>query len=163
MGLSAFQDILFIELAPSQTITSSVSPDVSSENARSFSVTVTIDPIKLVGVISLLPIREARWNEAKHQKRSSVVQNYLVYLQARQASKIAAHRMQNFAQSSRVASLNSQATHNPEQVNHLANSEYIAAATEMLNTNTREQIALEELAASVGLSSQAIINIINRQ
>lgn len=163
MGLSAFQDILFIELAPSQTTTSSASPDASSENARSFSVTVTIDPIKLVGVISLLPIREARWNEAKHQKRLTVIQNYLIYLQARQASKIAAYRMQKFAQSSRVASLDSQATYKPEQVNHLANSEYIATATEMLNTNTRERMALEELAASVGLSPQAIINVINGQ
>jgi hypothetical protein len=161
-GLSAFQDILFIELAPSQTITSSALPDASSENARSFSVTITIDPIKLVGIISLLPIREARWNEAKHQKRLTVVQYYLAYLQARQVSKITTYRMQKFVQNSHVANLNSQ-TVSSHQVNYLANSEYVTASTEMLNAKTREQLTLEELAACVGLSPQKMISIINSQ
>lgn len=44
MGLSAFQDILFVEMAPSQTTTSSALPDTSSESERSFSVTITVDP-----------------------------------------------------------------------------------------------------------------------
>jgi hypothetical protein len=60
VGLSAFQDILFVELAPSQTTTSSGLPDTSSASERSFSVTITVDPIKLVGAISLIPVREAR-------------------------------------------------------------------------------------------------------
>lgn len=162
MGLSAFQDILFVELAPSQTTISSTSPDASPENAHSFSVTITVDPIKLVGAISLVPVREARWNEAKNQKRLTVVQHYLAYLQARQASKIAAYRMQKFAQSSRVANVNSP-TSPPEKINHLANAEYVTAATEMLNANAREQITLEELAACIGLSPQQTINIINAQ
>ncbi|MBW4602166.1 MAG: hypothetical protein KME29_21990 [Calothrix sp. FI2-JRJ7] len=160
MGLSAFQDILFVELAPSQTTTSSALPDTSSASERSFSVTITVDPIKLVGAVSLIPVREARWNEAKHQKRLTVVQNYLAYIQARQVSKVAAYRMQKFAQSVRVASVNSP-TSPPEKINHLANAEYVTAATEMLNANAREQITLEELAACIGLSPQQTINIIN--
>jgi transcriptional regulator with XRE-family HTH domain len=43
----------------------------------------------------------------------------------------------------------------------LSNSEYVAAATEMLNTNAQQQITLEELAACVGLSASAIIPILN--
>jgi hypothetical protein len=163
MGLSAFQDILFVELAPSQTTTISALPDTESASERSFSVTITVDPIKLVGAVSLIPIREARWNEAKHQKRLAVVQYYLAYLQARQASKIAAYRMQKFAQNSHVASLKSPTTSPREQPNHLANAEYTAAATEMLNASTREQLTLEELAACIGLSPQKTITVIRPQ
>ncbi|MBW4666593.1 MAG: hypothetical protein KME60_03910 [Cyanomargarita calcarea GSE-NOS-MK-12-04C] len=162
IGLSAYQDILFVELSPNQTTTSFAAPDTSSESARSFSLTITIDPIKLVGTISQMPIREARWNEAKHQKRLTVMQYYFAYLQACQASKIAAYRMQKFVQNSRVANLNSQAV-SPHQVNYLANSEYVAATTEMLNANIREQLTLEELAVCVGLSPQKMITIINGQ
>jgi hypothetical protein len=163
MGLSAFQDILFVELAPSQTRTISALPDTSSASERSFSVTITVDPIKLVGAVSLIPVREARWNEAKNQKRLTVVQHYLAYLQARQASKIAAYRIQKFAQSSRVASLKEATTSPREQLNYLANAEYTTAATEMLNASAREQLTLEELAACIGLSPQKIITLISAQ
>lgn len=47
------------------------------------------------------------------------------------------------------------------RVNQLSNSEYVAAATEMLNTNAQEQIALQELAASVGLAAPEILLILN--
>lgn len=161
MGLSAFQDILFVELAPSQSTTNYGLPDTSRASERSFSVTITVDPIKLVGAISLIGVREARWYEAKHQKRLIVVQNYLAYVQARQVSKVAAYRMQKFAHA-RVASVNSP-TSPPEQINNLANAEYVTTATEMLNANAREQLTLEELAASIGLSPQQTINIINAQ
>lgn len=163
MGLSVFQDILFVELEPSQATTSYGLPGTSSESERSFSVTITVDPIKLVSAISLIPIREARWNEAKNQKRLIVVQHYLAYLQSRQVSKIAAYRMQQFTQSSHVASLKSPTTPHNAQLNNLANAEYTTAATEMLNASAREQLTLEELAACIGLSPQKTINIVNAQ
>jgi hypothetical protein len=163
MGLSAFTDILSIELSPSQTTINSILPDTSSENERSFSITMTIDPVKLLNTIQQFPIREARWHEAKQQRRIVVIQHYIAYLQARQATKIAAYRMQQIAlvapKTERIASLKNSLT-SSDQVNYLANPDYVAAATEMLNTNTRERLALEELAACVGLSWQATITLI---
>lgn len=163
MGLGAFTDILSVEFLPSQTTTNSTLPDILSVSENSFSITMTIDPIKVLNSIRQLPMREARWHEAKQQKRVSVVQHYLAYLQARQAKKIATYRMQQLAlakpKTERIASLNSQAT-SRNQVSYLGNPDYVAAAMDMLNTNARERLALEELAACVGLSSQATITLV---
>lgn len=161
MGLSAFQDVMEIELSPSLTTLNSISSNPYKENERSFSLTITIDPIKILTTLEQRPIMQARWNEAKHQKRLAVVRHYLAYLQARQAAKIASYRMQKFTRGNPIASLNSQATASGS-VNNLTNPDYVAAATEMLNTNALEQVALEELAACVGLSAPAIISLINK-
>jgi hypothetical protein len=48
MGLSAFTDILSVEFSPSPTTINSALPDKLVESENSFSITVTIDPIKLV-------------------------------------------------------------------------------------------------------------------
>jgi hypothetical protein len=154
MGLNAFVDVVEIELSSYQTTSNFTSPDISSKE-QGLSLNVTIDPIKLIRTVQQFPVMKARWNEAKHKLRLAVVKYYVVYLQARQASKIAAHRMQKFAQSNRIASLHSQASLNP-----LANPDYVAAATEMLLTSTQERLALEELATCIGLSSQAALAVI---
>jgi hypothetical protein len=164
MGLGAFTDILSVEFSPSQSTINSTLPDNISVSENSFSITMTTDPIKVLNSIQQLPMREARWHEAKQQKRVSVVQqHYLAYLQARQAKKIATYRMQQLAlarlKTERIASLNSQAT-SRNQVSYLANPDYVAAAMDMLNTNARERLALEELAACIGLSSQATITLV---
>jgi hypothetical protein len=163
MGLNAFTDILSIEFSPSQTTINSALPDTLAESENSFSITMTIDPIKLLGSIQELPLRKTRWQEAKQQKRVLVVQHYLAYLQARQAKRIATYRMQQFAlvstKTKRIASLNSQ-VNSSSKVSYLANSDYVAIATDMLNANAREHLTLEELAACVGLSSQATITLI---
>ncbi len=93
----------------------------------------------------------------------------LPYLQARQASKTAAYRMQKFVERDylgtlreSVASVHSRAS-TTHVSHHIANPNYVAVATEMLNTSTRERLALEELAACVGLSYQATIVVINEQ
>lgn len=162
MGWSAFTDVLSVEFSPSQTNTNYNLPEIATESERSFEISMSIDPIKLLNIIQQLPMREARWHEAKQQKRVAVVQSYLAYLQARQATKIAAYRMQQLAltgaKTERIASVNSRVTV-PQQIS-LANPDYVAAATEMLNTNARERLALEELAACVGLSSQATMTLL---
>ncbi|KYC37483.1 hypothetical protein WA1_43615 [Scytonema hofmannii PCC 7110] len=155
MGLNAFVDVVEIELASYQTTSNFTPPDLASKE-QGLSLNVTIDPIKLIRTVQQLPVMKARWSEAKHKLRVAVVKYYVAYLQARQSSKIAAYRMQKFSESERIASLHSQAS-----VNQLANPDYIAAATEMLSTSTQERVALEELAACVGLSSQAAIAVIN--
>ncbi|MDZ7960258.1 MAG: hypothetical protein RMY34_20640 [Aulosira sp. DedQUE10] len=162
MGWSAFTDVLSVEFSPSQTTINYNLPDLASESESSFAISMSIDPIRLLNIIQQLPMREARWHEAKQQKRVAVVQSYFAYLQARQATKIAAYRMQQLAlvgaKTERIASVNSQVTF-PHQVS-LANPDYVAAATEMLNTNARERLALEELAACVGLSSKATMTLL---
>ncbi|AVH74200.1 hypothetical protein [Nostoc sp. 'Lobaria pulmonaria (5183) cyanobiont'] len=159
MGWSAFTDVLSVELSPSQSTIDYNLPEIASESQRSFAIAMTIDPIKVLNIIQQLPIREARWHEVKQQKRVAVVQYYLAYLQARQAAKIATYRMQQLAllgaKTERIATMNSQGT-----LSHLANPDYVTAATEMLNTNARDRLALEELAACVGLSSQATITLL---
>ncbi|MDF5721303.1 MAG: hypothetical protein PUP91_12665 [Rhizonema sp. PD37] len=161
MGLDAFAEIASIELSQSHGTSNSFSHDFSSESEREhgFSVSVTIDPIKLLATIDKQPVMHARLNEAKSQKRVAVVKNYVAYLLAHQAAIIAVYKMQKLTKTTSIASLHSQATP-PESVNY-TNPDYIAAATQMLSTSTGEQVALEELAASVGLSPQATIAIIN--
>ncbi|MDM9381153.1 hypothetical protein QUB80_10605 [Chlorogloeopsis sp. ULAP01] len=159
MGLNAFTDIIALEFSPSVT-TTSTSPDSSSERENSFYFAVTIDPIKFISTFGQLPVLQARWKEARQQKRLAIVQYYVAYIQARQAAMIAAYRMQKFTGSSRIASIDSRAS--SRQNNHLANPDYVAAATSMLDTNTRKRLALEELAACVGLSVQELSVMIDK-
>ncbi|MBD2435863.1 hypothetical protein [Nostoc sp. FACHB-110] len=158
-GWRAFQDVVSIELSPSLTTTNyNALEHTSEERENSLYLSITLDPIKLISAFEQKPIFQARLNEAKQQKRLTVIRQYLAYIQARQAVQIAAYRMQNFTNNEQIASLNAQT---PEKLQSLANVEYVAAATEMLNSNAREQIALEELAACVGLSTSAMMNIMN--
>ncbi|MFN6565137.1 MAG: hypothetical protein RMY28_035795 [Nostoc sp. ChiSLP01] len=160
MGLNAFRDIVAIELSPGVSTISTL-PDSSSEYSNSFSLTVTVDPIKFVSTFEQLRVSRARWKEARQQKRLAIVQYYLTYVQARQAALIATYKIQKFTEYSRIVSLNSHAT-SPEKINHLANPDYVAAATSMLDTNARQQLALEELAACVGLTPKETIAIISK-
>lgn len=157
MGWRAFEDVVSIELSPSLTTTSYNSPDESEERENSFYVSVSIDPIKLISAFEQKPLLRSRLQQAKQQKRLAVLKSYFAYLQARQATKIAAYKMQNLTASDRIASVDSSGS----RVNQLSNPEYVAAATEMLNTNAQEQIALQELAACVGISAQAIVPLLN--
>ncbi|MBD2468768.1 hypothetical protein [Nostoc sp. FACHB-145] len=160
-GWRAFEDVVSIELSPSLTTTNYNSPIESEEKESSLYLSITLDPIKLISAFKRKPILQARLHEAKQQKRLAVIRYYLAYLQAHQAVKIATYRMQNFTNNKRIASLNAQ-TNSPENLQSLANADYVAAATEMLNSNAREQIALEELAACVGLYTSAMMAVMNR-
>lgn len=161
-GWGAFQDVVSLELSPSFTNTNYNSPDEPQERESSFYLSISFDPIKLITTFQKKPVFQARLHEAKQQKRLAVIRYYLAYLQARQAVKIAAYRMQNFTSDERIASLNSQ-TNPPGSLKSLANADYVAAATEMLNSNVRKQVALEELAACVGLSTKATMTVMNRR
>ncbi|RUR82992.1 hypothetical protein PCC6912_23660 [Chlorogloeopsis fritschii PCC 6912] len=159
MGLNAFTDVVALEFSPS-VATISTSPDDSSERENSFSFTITIDPIKFISTFGQLPVLQARWKQARQQKRLAIVQYYVAYIQARQAALVAAYRMQKFTRGSRIASISSRTT--SRENNHLANPDYVAAATSMLDTNTRKRLALEELAACVGISVQELSAMIDK-
>ncbi|MBD2207941.1 hypothetical protein H6G33_36805 [Calothrix sp. FACHB-1219] len=151
-GLSRFNDVMSVSFSGTTY--------GSLDNYQEFYIGVTVNPIRLLTATQESSVLKARLLEVKRQKRVAIVQYYVEYLQARQAAKIAAYQMQKFADDSRVASFNIQPQ---KQINPIGNADYVAAVTEMLNTNTRERIALEQLAASVGLSPQATTTIINRQ
>jgi hypothetical protein len=155
MGWRSFQDVISIELSPSLTTTSYNAPDGFEERESSFYLSISLDPIKLISAFQQKPIFQARLHEVKQQKRLAVIRYYLAYIQAHQAVKIAAYRMQTVTSNERIASLNSQ-SNSSESMKSLANVDYVAAATEMLNSNAREQVALEELAGCVGLSTSVI-------
>lgn len=161
MGWRTFEDVVSIELSPSLTTTNYSSADEPEEKENSFYLSISIDPIKLISAFAQKPLMRSRWYEAKQQKRLAVIRSYLAYIQARQATKIAAYRMQNFTASDRIASVHASGI-SGDKANNLSNPEYIAAATAMFNTNAQEQIALEELAACVGISAPAIIPILKR-
>ncbi len=161
MGLNAFTDVVTIEILPSLTNRKYISSSPSSENENSLSATITIDPIKLINTFTQQPIVVARWQEAKKQKRVAVVQYYLAYLQARQATQIATHKMKKFTHAT-VTSIPAR-TSTEANIHQIDNSDYVTAATEMLGANTRERVALEELAACVGLSPEQAIAIVNER
>lgn len=104
MGFNAFADTISIELSPSQSITSYKKPDFLFEDVRSLSISLTIEPIKIFTAIDKMPVMKARLRETKKQTRLKVVKQYFAYLQASQASKIAAYRMQKFQERERIAS-----------------------------------------------------------
>ncbi|MBD2457482.1 hypothetical protein H6G80_25815 [Nostoc sp. FACHB-87] len=145
-GLSPFNDVMSVSFSGTTY--------GSFNNYEEFYIGVTVNPIRLLTATQQSSVLKARLLEEKRQKRVAIVQYYVEYLQARQAAKIATYQMQKFADSSRVASVNIQT--------QLGNADYVAAVTEMLNTNTRERIALEQLAASVGLSPQEANSIISK-
>ncbi|WP_236140243.1 hypothetical protein [Nostoc sp. CMAA1605] len=150
-GLSPFNDVMSISFSGTTY--------GSFDNYQEFYIGITVNPIRLLTATQQSSVLKARWLEAKRQKRVAIVQHYIEYLQARQAAKIAAYQMQKFSDNSSIASVNMQPQ---QQINHIGNADYVAAVTERLNTNTRERIALEQLAASVGLSPQATTTIINK-
>ena len=157
MGLDAFADTVSIELSPSQSFTNYKKPDLFFEDVQSFSISLTIEPIKIFTAIDKMPVIKARLRETKKQTRLKVVKQYFAYLQSRQASKIAAHKMQKFQERERIAS---NVSFGSSQ--QLDNDNYVAVATDNLNKNMEERLALEELAQVVGLSAQEMRNILNK-
>ncbi|BDA71269.1 hypothetical protein CAL7716_054350 [Calothrix sp. PCC 7716] len=151
-GIRAFEDVVSVELSPSRGLINYKGSDgSSSEQEQSFSISVTLDPIKLITAIDKISVLDTRYHETMRQKRLEVVQRYIAYLQAQQLSIIAAHKMQEF---------NNGANATAKKL--LSNSEYITVTTEMLNTHSRERLALEELAATIGLSPEQTLVILKQ-
>ena len=157
MGLDAFADTVSIELSPSQSFTNYKKPDFFFEDVQSFSISLTIEPIKIFTAIDKMPVIKARLRETQKQTRLKVMKQYFAYLQTRQASKIAAYQMQKFRERENIASNISLGSSQ-----QLDNDDYVAVATNMLNKNMEERLALEELAQVVGLSAQEMRNILNK-
>ncbi|NJN39292.1 MAG: hypothetical protein HC790_12225 [Acaryochloridaceae cyanobacterium CSU_3_4] len=52
---------------------------------------------------------------------------------------------------------------NPTSLKTLSNPEYVSTAQAMLSANAQERVALEELAAAVGLSGPEILSVMGQE
>ena len=143
-----------------ETMTLGISPLYSSgsffENREQFagveskfSVELMINPLKMISALEKRPALDAKLQESHRQKRVEVIKFYTAYLVARQATNIAQSRMAPFMKNRRAAGANST----------LRNPEYLAAAKELLSANTQERLAVEELAAAVGLDRSDLLKV----
>ncbi len=134
LGVSAFQDIISLEFGPSQSFSRSNSVEEATNfNESGFYLTVSFEPLRVLSAIQQLPALSAGLANTKRQKRVEVVKLYVAYIQARQSAKV--------ARSSDPAK---------EPV----------PATEQLAASGQELIALEELAACLGLTPQDTLTAI---
>jgi hypothetical protein len=153
LGFSAFQDTVSLELEPSFSFGTSNEEYANSYSEGSFSSTITIDPMRLISVFQQMPALRARLKQTKKQKRVEVVKFYIAYIQARQAIQIMSDRMHAVTDDSCMKDLKLNSI-SAKPTQNLTNKEYSDIAVELLNANGRTRIALEELAACVGLSPQ---------
>jgi hypothetical protein len=161
LGFSAFQDTVSLELEPSFSLGTSDEDYAESYAEGSFSSTVTIDPIRLVSVFQQMPALQARLKQTKNQKRVEVVKSYVAYIQARQTTQIMSDRMQAIIGEPCVEGFKPNPT-SAKPIQSLITKEYTDMAVEMLNASAQDRIALEELAACVGLSPRETIAILEK-
>jgi hypothetical protein len=169
MGVTPFVDAMLVEIAPSWLSSSlSDTSDPALSNYRtsdnSTTVTLTFNPLQLIKAIQRQPALVSHLRDAKHQMRVAVIQNYVAYVQARQSASVAQRRLDTvvatITANSRIASTDlTQVSSGAVLVNH---EEYVAAATESLTTNGDEMMALEMLAACVGLPSHEILDVMQQ-
>jgi predicted phage tail protein len=169
MGVTPFVDAMLVEVAPSwlsSSLTDTSDPALADYRTsdNSTTVTLTFNPLQLIKAIQRQPALASHLRDAKHQTRVAVIQNYVAYVQARQSASIAQRRLDTvvatITANSRIASADlTQVAVGAALVNH---EEYVAAATESLTTNGDEMMALEMLAASVGLPSHEMLDVMQQ-
>jgi septum formation topological specificity factor MinE len=169
MGVTPFVDAMLVEVAPSwlsSSLSDTSDPALADYRTsdNSTTVTLTFNPLQLIKAIQRQPALASHLRDAKHQTRVAVIQNYVAYVQARQSASIAQRRLDTvvatIVANSRIASADlTQVAAGTALVNH---EEYVAAATESLTTNGDEMMALEMLAASVGLPSHEMLDVMQQ-
>jgi hypothetical protein len=159
LGFSAFQDIVSLELEPSLSLGAADEDYGGAYTESSFSSTITVDPIGLIGAFQKLPALRARLKQTKIQKRVEVVKYYVAYIQARQTVQTIGDRMGNPIENRCIEERKSHSA-SLQSTENLNTKEYAETAEKQLNASGNARIALEELAASVGLSPQETIAIL---
>ncbi|NEQ27268.1 MAG: hypothetical protein F6K28_51325, partial [Microcoleus sp. SIO2G3] len=167
-GLSRFKDAIMIEAVLGSTSDFTHSPrhsNSSNDITDTQGLTITIDPVYLISAFQQERSLIARVREARNQTRVSVIQNYVAYVQAHQAATLASRQLDTVVASLpqvppiQVASALLQPSSVP--ISHLAsNPDYVAAANQALAANGEEMIALETLAATVGLPPEETLAVI---
>jgi hypothetical protein len=169
MGVTPFVDALLVEVAPSwlsSSLTDTSDPALADYRTsdNSTTITLTFNPLQLIKAIQRQPALISHLRDAKHQTRVAVIQNYVAYVQARQSAAVAQRRLDTVVATiisdSRIASADLvQVPTSAVLINH---EEYVAAATEGLATNGDEMMALEMLAASVGMPSHEVLDVMQQ-
>ncbi|NJM68601.1 MAG: hypothetical protein HC851_24545 [Acaryochloris sp. RU_4_1] len=143
LGLSSWADSAVLEITPSYSTGNFVEDrEQFSESERSFSISLTLNPLQMLSAVQQRPALRAKLKEAIMQKRAEVVQAYIAYLQAKQAKAIAQYQMQ------------------PYQNQTAADADSVTAANELFIASSNERVALENLAAAVGHSPTALLNLL---
>jgi hypothetical protein len=168
MGIAPFVDAFLFEISPSRlssTLSDASDPVLAipySYSDTSTTTTFTFNPIQLINGIQQMPALQSHLRDAEQQTRLAVIQNYVAYVQAQQASSVATRQLNTVVaaalEQSQVAS--SQLDQIPASSVLANNEDYIAAATESLAANSDEMVALETLAAVVGMPSQEMLTMI---
>jgi outer membrane protein TolC len=159
LGFSAFQDVVSLELEPSLSLGTSDEEYGGAYTESSFSSTITVDPIRLIGIFQKFPALRARLKQTKSQKRVEVVKYYVAYIQARQKVQIVGDRMGKSTGNRCIHDLNMPSP-SKQSAQNLTAKEDAEIAVEQLNASGNVRLALEELAACVGLSPQETIAIL---
>ncbi|NJM64871.1 MAG: hypothetical protein HC851_03985 [Acaryochloris sp. RU_4_1] len=160
LGVSAFEETVSLELSQTYSSGSFIEDQEQfPEEENSLEIALTLNPLKIISAIQQRPALKAQLQEAKQQKRVEVIKAYVAYLQARQTTQITAYQMQAFTNRHPLAArLPSTAV-----TQTLSNPAYVSAAQEMLSANAQEQVALAELAASVGLSESETLRVLRTE
>lgn len=168
MGVAPFIDAFVVEIAPSRlssTLTDASIPDIEGPYRTSDSSTTstfTFNPIQLINGIQKIPALQSHLRDAQQQTRVAVIESYVAYVQARQSTAISTRQLNTVVASileqSQVASVQL----NPVPASSILenNEDYIAAATESLAANSDAIVALETLAATVGMPTQDMLTVI---
>ncbi len=166
MGVAPFLDAFVVEIAPSRISSTLSDASVLAEpyqySDNSTTSTFTFNPVQLINGIQQIPALRSHLRDAEQQTRVAVIQGYVAYVQARQSTAISTRQLNTV-----VASIQEQSQVASIQLNQipassvLVNDEsYIAAATESLAANSDEMVALETLAATVGMPTQDMLSVI---
>jgi hypothetical protein len=168
MGLTPFVDALVLEIAPSRlssTLSDASDPALAEPylySDNSTTTTFTFNPIRLISGIQQMPALRSHLRDAEQQTRVAVIQNYVAYVQARQSASVASRQLNtvvaSILETSQVAS--AQLTQIPASSVLANNEDYVAAATESLAANSDEMVALETLAAAVGMPTAEMLTVI---
>jgi hypothetical protein len=168
MGIAPFVDAFLFEIAPSRlssTLSDASDPVLAIPyrySDTSTTTTFTFNPIQLINGIQQMPALQSHLRDAEQQTRVAVIQNYVAYVQARQSAGVATRQLNtvvaSIVEGSQVAS--AQLDQIPASSILANNEDYIAAATESLAANSDEMVALETLAAVVGMPTQDMLSVI---
>jgi hypothetical protein len=139
LGISAWTDGVSLELSPAYSINRQREDQFEfTESGRSFSATLSLNPLQMLAAMQQRPVLQAKRDEAIRQKRLEVLQAYVAYLQAKQTQILAQLRLQ------------------PHQTKPETDLELLAARNELFVANSNLFVALEALAVAVGQPSGVV-------
>lgn len=96
-GLSRFKDAIDIDIVAGSTSDFAHSTRTSGSSSNDITdtqgLTITIDPVYVISAFQQERSLIARVRETRNQTRVAVIQNYIAYVQARQAASIASRQL----------------------------------------------------------------------